>query len=420
MSNIIIVGAGLTGSILAIKIAEKYKNKNIYLIDSSNKILSSFKPINLKGTEVNNGFHGLEINRSKKFFFFLKNKIGIKFKKYLIKRLLLINNFFIKNTNYKNFPIELKKDLKRKKFKSNSLNKIYSLIKGNYKKTIETVSKRYFIETKKSLKHFIPWFLPNEFHYNSKDEGDLYRIKSKKRKNNYIAVPKNDLFYEVSLKFKKKIKAYKNIHFLKNTSLDIKNKNVYLTNEKNEYKIIANKIFITSMPTFFFKFFTSNEKKSIKKLVKNKKYFILCIVELKKNLKTYFSEIICASKYLIELTRISKVNISNKKNILLLELLFNNKDLNHKLFRKKILETIQPIIKKNEIIKINKVVSRNIYLPSDKDIDSCSQIIDKKVRYFKKNGIDISFNPYFAPINMSKAWILSNKFYDEADKILSR
>ena len=32
MGNTIIVGAGLTGSILAIKLAKKYTNENIYLI----------------------------------------------------------------------------------------------------------------------------------------------------------------------------------------------------------------------------------------------------------------------------------------------------------------------------------------------------------------------------------------------------
>ena len=120
MGNTIIVGAGLTGSLLALKIAKKYHNEKIYLIDNTSEILSSFKPVNLGGKKVNNGFHGLEINRSKKLFSFLKNEIKVSFEKFTIKRLLLINQYFIHNTNYNKFPLELKKNLKKKKFKSKS------------------------------------------------------------------------------------------------------------------------------------------------------------------------------------------------------------------------------------------------------------------------------------------------------------
>ena len=59
-------------------------------------------------------------------------------------------------------------------------------------------------------------------------------------------------------------------------------------------------------------------------------------------------------------------------------------------------------------------------MPNNSDIDNCLKIINKKVHYFRKKGLNISFNPYFGPINMSKTWILSKKFYEKADKNLSR
>ena len=146
MGNTIIVGAGLTGSILAIKLAKKYTNENIYLIDNSKNILSSFEPVNFNGKKVNNGFHALEIDRSKELFLFLKNEIKIKFKKYTTKRSLLINEHYIKNLSYNQFPSTLKKDLKKKGFNSKSINSLYKLIIGQFKNTIEIVSKDILIK----------------------------------------------------------------------------------------------------------------------------------------------------------------------------------------------------------------------------------------------------------------------------------
>lgn len=421
MSNIIIVGAGLTGSLLALKIAKKYHNENIYLIDNTNEILSSFKPVNLGGKKVNNGFHGLEINRSKKLFSFLKNEIKVKFEKFTIKRLLLINQYFIQNTNYNKFPIELKKNLKKKKFKSKSLNQLFRQLNGNYKKTLEIVSKRYYSKINNSLKFLVPWFLPKEFNYISDDEGDKFRQLSKKKKFDFFAIPKKkNLFFDISHQFEKRLKNYNNITVLKNSTLEIKNNTVFIENKKKTKKIFTNQIFITTMPTFFFKFFNDKEKLHIKRLTNNKKYFFLAKIKLKKKLNIYFSEIICAIKDFIELSRISKMSYKKINNELLLEFIFNEKTANDKIFKNKVSQSLKPIIKDNKIVKIRKKLSRIIYMPNNNEITQCLKVIDKKVNYFKKNGFDISYNQNFAPLNMAKIWLLSERFYEKADKNLSR
>ena len=421
MANIIILGGGLTGSLLALKIAKKYHDQNIYLIDNSNDILSSFKPINFDGKKVNNGFHGLEINRSKKLYSFLKKEIRIKFNKNLIKRSLLINEHFIDNTSYNKFPVELKKDLKRKKFQSNSLKSFFKLISGKYKKTLEMISKRYYPNLNNSLKFLIPWFLPNEFNFISNDEGDKFRLNSKKKKFDFFATPKkNDLFFNMSYQFQKILKSYKNITILKNSSLEIEKNIVAIRNYKGIKKITANQIFITTMPTFFFKFFNNKEKVFIKKLTNNKRYFVLSKIKLKKNLNIYFSEILCAVKDFIELSRISKLKFGKYKNELLLELIYDDKNINNELFKKKVSQAIKPIIKNNKIANIEKKISRTIFMPSNSEIAKCIKVIDKKIYYFRKKGLNIVYNPNFAPLNMAKTWILSEKFYEKADKYLSR
>ncbi len=420
MGNTVIVGAGLTGSLLAIKIAKKYHNENIYLLDNSNNILSSFKPINLDGKKVNNGFHGLEINRSKKLFFFLKNEIKVKFRKFLIKRSLLINQYFIQNTSYDKFPLELKKNLKKKKFKSKSLNLLFKQLTGNYKKTLEIVSKKYYSKINNSLQLLVPWFLPKEFHYISDDEGDKFRQMTK-QKINFFAIPKkNNLFFDISNQFENKLKSYNNIIILKNSTLSIESNNVSIQTKKRTKKIFTNQIFITTMPTFFFKFFNNREKINIKRLTRNKRYFFLAKIKLKKKLNIYFSEILCALKNFIELSRISKISYKKSNNELLFELSYSEKKIDNKIFKHKVSHSLKPIIKDNKIIKIRKKLSRTIFMPNNNDIMECLKVIDKKVNHFRNKGFDITYNRNFAPLNMAKAWLLSEKFYEKADKNLSR
>ena len=59
-------------------------------------------------------------------------------------------------------------------------------------------------------------------------------------------------------------------------------------------------------------------------------------------------------------------------------------------------------------------------MPNNTDIIKCLKVIDKKVNYLKGKGVTITYNRNFAPLNMAKAWLLSEKFYEKADKNLSR
>ena len=59
-------------------------------------------------------------------------------------------------------------------------------------------------------------------------------------------------------------------------------------------------------------------------------------------------------------------------------------------------------------------------MPNNNDIMECLKVIDKKVNHFRNKGFDITYNRNFAPLNMAKAWLLSEKFYEKADKNLSR
>ena len=80
MKNIIILGSGLIGCLSAYKIAKKYPQKKIYLIDSSKKILNGFDSIKIKNHKVNNGYHGIDVNRNLNLYnFFKTGSINFKY-----------------------------------------------------------------------------------------------------------------------------------------------------------------------------------------------------------------------------------------------------------------------------------------------------------------------------------------------------
>ena len=80
-SEISIWGGGLYGVLLtyciAKRISEKNTNVKIRLIDKGQKLLESWNHINIDGFKLNNGFHGIEMPRSKKTFQILCDLLGI-------------------------------------------------------------------------------------------------------------------------------------------------------------------------------------------------------------------------------------------------------------------------------------------------------------------------------------------------------
>jgi len=417
--TIVIVGGGLAGCILSIKIATRFKNAKIILIESGYKLINSYQSIKIGSTYVNNGYHAIEIDRAKKLYKFLKDQININFIIKLKKRFLFFNHIVFKeNLKYKEFPASLKQDLKITKIKSNNFQSIFRKVGGEFRKTVVSVSQRYSNNLKENLRFFIPWFFPKEYDYLSKDEGDIFRYKSKKQLKNYLAVPKNFLFNQISEKIEKKIKLIQNITIYKNSKLEFYKSKIVLLKKKNKImKIEPDHIFVTTMPTFFISYFTKSEKKIINHLFKNKKFFYLILLELKKNIKLKFSEILCCIKNHKEILRISKVNELNKK--LLIEMILD-KPKTYKIKKENINASLKPILNKNQILKIKKKLTRVIFFPGHNDIITFKKIIDKKITLFRKKGLSISYNPYLGPINMSKSWILSTKFYKEANEILSR
>ena len=91
------------------------KKYNVKIIENSDDILSSLKPIKINKYLINNGFHGIDYPRGKNLISFLLS-IGVKLKKIPMKKKLIYDRYIIDYNDYfdqypKNFKIYLLKKI---------------------------------------------------------------------------------------------------------------------------------------------------------------------------------------------------------------------------------------------------------------------------------------------------------------------
>ena len=97
--NILIVGTGILGCLMKIRIYEKFKNYNVLLVSVDDKILKSNDSIQF-GNTIHNGFHALDVQRCKNLIKFYQ-KVKIKFFKEKLNRYISINGEIEKRTSLK-------------------------------------------------------------------------------------------------------------------------------------------------------------------------------------------------------------------------------------------------------------------------------------------------------------------------------
>jgi hypothetical protein len=408
MKKIAIVGSGLVGCLTAFKIAKKFPKSQVYLIDGSNNILQSFKSIRMDNLKLNNGFHALDIDRCKELYNFFKDTLKVKFKKTKTARHLLINEKLIKeNQKIKEYPTSLRKEFLKKKIISNNINILYSGLSEKLQQLIKKVSQRYSNSLKDNLQHFIPWFLPKEYHLKSLDEGDIYRNKIRtQNKQTLLAVPHSGLFETISSQFKKKLKKKKNIQILLNTKIFFENDNIIFKKKDQILSLDFDYIFICTGSMVMI----DKKGKNFKDILTNSKLFVGCAVSSNYPANINFSEIICLNKNFIELSRISKIVKKKTKHFFLIEFLFKNNDnLNKKINKIKLQKILKPIFSDSaKSLKIvDYKVTRKVFFPKNTKIKNGTKEVKKLINKIstKKNKIFCNIN--FGPMNMAKTWIVS-------------
>ena len=410
MKKIAIIGSGLLGCLTAFKTAKKFPKYEIYLIDASNDILSSFKSIKMSNLKFNNGYHTLDINRCYDLYNFLKNKIKIRFRIHKTSRFLMINKYLIsENKKINDYPLALKKNFLKKFINTSNINILYKSLSKNFQQLIKKTSKRYSNNLSDNLKHFIPWFLPKEYYLKSNDEGDIFRNHI--RKNNktvFLATPINGLFDSLSKSFRNQFMTIKNVKLMLKTKVFIEGQNIIF--KKND-KVINLNFDYTFICTSSMILINSKKNKNYKKILTNPKYFVCTVISVESLPKINFSEIICLNKDFIELARISNIIKKNNKYFFLIELIFKNVDnLNKKINKIKLQKILMPIFKDQakSLKIINYTTTRKMFFPKKSNIKNSTTEVQKLIKKIstKKNKVFCNIN--FGPINMAKAWIASD------------
>ena len=410
MKNIAVVGSGLNGCLTAFKIAKKFSKYNVYLIDNSDDILPSLKSIKLKDINLNNGFHALDIERCENLYIFLKKNLKIKFTLIKNTRHVMINNFFFKeNISVENYPFILQNKNNNKKIISGDIKFLYNSLPNKLKSIIKKTSQRYSNNFQDNLKFFIPWFLPSNYLLKSKDEGDLFRnlIKTGNMKN-LLAVPKNKLFETLRFKFKKSLKELKNIKIILNTKILINKKKITLSLNKEIDNVNFDHTFICTNSISLI----DHKKKLYKNLLRDPRFLISCLISSESKTRLNITETICLNTNFIEFSRISIVATKGNKKYYLIEFITNDQNS----FQKKINQNNLKMVLKNYFLdkaKSLKIIdyktTRKMFFPINSIIKQAINEVKKIVKdnSLKNNKIHCNIN--FGPINMTKAWVASEK-----------
>ena len=402
--KILIVGTGMYGCLTAYKISKKFPNYQITLIDKSDKILSGFNPININNTKINNGHHLIEVERNKGLYEFIKS-LKIALKKINTSRAIVIENTLIReNSPAKYYPNNIFNKKNIKTLTSNNYSKIYKEIPLSLKNIIKKTSLRYSKNFSETLGSFIPWFLPKEFNYKSKDEGDLYRYKIRKSNlNSSGIIPKSGLVETLRIPLYKKIKKIKNIDILLNTRVSFNSSQLKIFKKNQEIKNKYDFVFICSSPISILK---EINFKNFKKLLVNPRNFGLSIIKLKEKSEINFNEILIMNSKIIELSRISKIYSDKTNKKYLMEFSFANEQQITKKFEKHLYILIKSIFNLKSNFKISKIVfSRQTFKPNNSDLIKAENLIKNNLN---NKNIKVLGKINFIPRNLSKVWNYSD------------
>ena len=417
MKSIAVIGSGLTGCLTAYKIAKKYPQKKIYLIDASKKILGGFDSVNISNHNINNGYHGIDVGRNLDLFNFLKRKIKIPFKLLKDNRKIIFNNLYLGDgASLSEYPLKIKRLFKTLKIKNKDPFKILKRLPKLYKNTFSLVSKRYSGDLKNDIRFFIPWFLPKEFELMSKDEGDVFREKVRKKKIiSNIAYPQKDLFETFSKYFKRQLKKFDNLDIILNAKISISNNEIFFIKKNRKITLkSSNIIFCKNFPFFLRKVTDMFIDKKM-----NKKFFVLSLIKTKK-FKHDFTETIIADKSNINFLRISKKNQKPSNYFVLESIIKNPKDISKLINEKKIRSLFKTITHEENLnLKVlGSKITRSVFFPNKLYLKKLSQKTKKEFKKFqnKNKNINLINSFTFSPINMSKSWYESENFLNQIIK----
>tara|TARA_S200000501_G_scaffold233228_1_gene218765 strand:+ start:5911 stop:7152 length:1242 start_codon:yes stop_codon:yes gene_type:complete len=403
--DIIIIGGGLYGCILAI-LASK-KKYNVKIIENSNDILSSLKPIKIGKYLVNNGFHGLDYPRCKNLISFLQSS-GIRLNKIPMKKILIYGKQIVNYNDYfHQYPKVLQKIFVKKNLKNYSNQSFNFFFNKKYLKKIYKNASRYSDNYKIAENFFLPYFLPASTRHKSSDEGDIFRDNFRKnQKNTFYFIPTKGIFYTIKQKIKKLLRNNQ-IKVFTNSKILIENNKDLKIIEKSGNKIFYDKkkakIFFCISSIFFLKHSSTN---LLNKIKNSKRKFYTGLFKIKKSKKINFSEALLLNDKIYYVNRITQNFCIKDKNYNFFQIEILVKKFKNIISKKKELKNELSKIFNSEINIIDLKLSREVFHPNSQWFYAA----EKSSKNFTKKLSTKLYTRYnFYPVNMNKAWLWANE-----------
>ena len=173
--DVVIEGGSLASAILATLLVLSGSRVRFH-IETGRPLVTSWQNVSLSGIKMNNGYHAVDVARAPVLSDFLVNWAEVDY--FLDRRghgLVIEESIIDPLDKSANWPPVFKSLVEISGERYSSTVGIEGMLQDELLEFFRSISERYSPMWDESRHLLIPWFLPNNFLLNSRDEGDVYR-----------------------------------------------------------------------------------------------------------------------------------------------------------------------------------------------------------------------------------------------------
>lgn len=411
VKHLVVVGGGLYGSLTALKLKKKFPDKEVTLIDASDKIISGFSSIKLSENNLNNGFHGIELPRCEEFVHFLSNELNLKLQKVKNERLIYFGGGACQK--YEDSLQDYDEDLKAEYLTNETIDEdnVFSFLQylsSEKIKNLEKVSKRYSENFECAAPLMMPWFLPSNFRLTSEDEGDIFRNSVRDKSiTPYYAFPASGIFEEFQEVFLNALLGL-GVNVRLNSPVTFNREKSCIEDKRGnsivDLKDDKIKVFYCMTPI---PILASSAKHILSELTSDKRYLANFVLKMHdENDLSEFTEILCCDAEFPEFSRVSKPLSLSTSGIIQIEA-FLNETADLEKVQNKLKDFVSQLFTgcKFENASFDGKITRQLYFPPEETLLKMDAFMED---YFAKFQ-NVLFRNIHGPPNMSKCWAWSSE-----------
>lgn len=197
MAEHVVVGGGLTGCLVAVRLARA--GHRVSLVESSDSVLSAFRDVEIDGCQLNPGFYAIELPRAAPLGDLLQKDVGLSMERRMQHRFLLLAGHMVDSmAPLAAWPALVRDSVQHETVHYSSMDDCESAIDSNLLRVLKESSWRYS-PWERSRGAALPWFLPRNLTVESSDEGDAFRTRVRRGElAEHVLVPEGGLFSDIA------------------------------------------------------------------------------------------------------------------------------------------------------------------------------------------------------------------------------